>query len=63
MIRQWKFCRIKCQKAEFIMNGVDSSDLSDKPFPIVASRSVLLYPAARQVCLFFDVVGIILTPL
>ncbi len=44
------------------MNRVDSSDLSDKPFPIVASRSALLCPVVRQVCLFLDVVGVISTP-
>ncbi len=62
MIRRLKFCGIKCQKAGFLMNRLDLSDLSDKPFPIVISRSVLLRPAARQVGLFLDVEGVIPTP-
>ncbi len=44
------------------MNRADSSDLSDKPFPIVASRLALLCQAARQVCLFLDVISVISTP-
>ena len=52
----------KSRKAEFVMNRVDLSDLSDKPFSNVASRSALLFPAVRHVCLFFHVVGVISTP-
>ncbi len=62
MIHRLKFCGIKCQKAEFLMNRVDSSDLSDKPFPIIPSRSALLFPTSRQGGLFLDVVGVISTP-
>ncbi len=38
------------------MNRVDSSDLSDKPFRIVASWSALFCLAAHHVRLFVDVV-------
>ncbi len=38
------------------MDGVDSSDLSNKPFHIIASRSALFHPAGHHVCLFLDVI-------
>ena len=43
------------------MNRVDLSDLSDKPFPIINSRSVLLYMVARYLCLLLDVIVVIPT--
>ena len=38
------------------MNRVDLSNLSDKPFSIVVSRSALFSPAACYICFFLDVV-------
>ena len=61
MIHQLKFYGIKCQKAGFLINKVNLSDLSDKPILIVASSSTLLYMAARHVCLLHDVVDVIPT--
>ncbi len=43
-------------EAKFLMNRVDWSDLSDKPFPIVTSRSALFCPAAYHDYLILDVV-------
>ena len=44
------------------MKRVNSSDLSNKPFPIIALRSALLYTTARHVCLILDIIGVIPTP-
>ena len=62
IIRQLKFYRIKYQKSGFLINRVDSSDLSNKLFPIAVSCSALLCTAANYVCLLVDVIGIILIP-
>lgn len=63
MIRQLKIYGIKYQKARFFVNRMDLFDLRDMPFSIVVLRSVLLYTAARHICLLFDIVGIIPIPI